>query len=239
MSVVPNESMTKLSHPFTFVCDVDNCAYRTAHKTQAAAFAEQTTHNNSGLCPMVGKKNYLLNEYDERGQQYTAPHMGKSLGEKLWDRLDEQVEALMNDQDNPALKGICRGLAISVHTMMEHYYPTVDDVTRQAVKRYQMFHGFIPYEPTSGYQHNPPPVGSKAYRDANAKMANVDPDENTAKKLRGTKAPEQYPIKTVSLDPVVEQKLRNALETGLFSDDDLATSFGVTPQYISALRDQS
>ena len=237
MTIQANESMTKLTHPFVFKCDVIDCYYRTAHNTEEEAANDKIRHDQSGQCPSTGGKTYLMEEVDERGQRYTALHMGKSLAEKLWDDLDEafaKLKTAQNEGDQFGVelaKGQCQAFSISLQHMLAHYYPHTDDVTREAIKRYKIQHEGAEFEPTPGYQFNPPPPGTDAFKKAQKKMMPED------KKPRGNA--DQLTKGHVSLSDEVDQKIRNALKTGLFEDKDLAETFSVTEEYIRKLRSTS
>lgn len=233
MTITANESITKQTHPVVYACSMQSCFYRTAHKTDAEAAADQQRHDSSGDCPATGGMTYLLEEVDERGQRYSAVHMGKSIAEQLWDELDNNLDYLMlGDAEQEYWKVRCGGIAFGIQLMLSHYYPEVDDVTREAVKRHSIRQGKREFEPTPGYKYNPPPVGSPAYTKSLKKMGT-----DTPKKPKGNA--EQLAKPTVSLDDETDAKIRNALKTGLFEDKDLAETFSVTEEYIRNLRSGS
>lgn len=189
---------------------------------------------------MTGTASYLLDETDERGQRYTALHMGKSIAEKLWDDLDEAFAELRqaretNDEGMQRFAGgKCKGLAISLQHMLAHYYPHVDDVTRECLKRYKIAQGTAEFEPTPGYKFNPPPPGSKAHKTANKRMTGDAPKnagiagKNQARQLAGLPKEKSFSASEV-------EGIRNALESNLFTVEQLAETFKTTPAQIRSL----
>lgn len=236
--IEPNVTMTRGTHPFSIVCPRFDCYYRTAHASMLMAEIAWTEHV-AGQCPMEGKASYLMEERDEKGQRYTMLHVSKSMLEKLWDELDASFDKFVSDQaaaDAEQTKGRMRGLAFAIQLMCTHYFESVDDVVREEMKRRSIRTGAIEFEPTPGYQFNPPPVGTKEYEKAVKKSGT---DIATKAPRKATAPRQQAPTKMVSLAPEVDEKIRKALATGLFSDEDIAGSFSVTPAYISALRDNT
>ncbi len=102
---------------------------------------------------------------------------GKSIAEKLWDRLDEVTAFLMQDKESGdyamlIYKGEARGLAQALVLMCQPYYADERAVSKQALKRWKMKAGEIEHEPTPGYAYNPPPTGT-VYRQPVAKARPV------------------------------------------------------------------
>lgn len=98
--------------------------------------------------------------------EYTPPTHGKSIAEQLWDRMDEVMDFIysmdtMRDPELDVYKGEGRGLAFALKLMCQPYFPDEKAVTREAVRRYKMRQGDIEWEPTPGYNYNPPPAGTK------------------------------------------------------------------------------
>lgn len=200
------------------------------------------------------KTNYFLNETDERGQRYTAIHMGKNLAEQLWDFLDAGLDELTatkiravdssetmhkRDEDVAELKGLCRAFSTALSTMLQHYYPTPLDVTKEAVKRSKMRLEKIEWQPTPGYNYNPPPIGTKAYESARKLASGDGPSQKKttsgrASQITSTGASAAKPSrKSFSEAEVVG--IRNARDSGLLTISALAETFKISEEEIRAL----
>lgn len=221
MSVISNPSPTKNTHPVVFACDKPGCWWRSAHRDNDSAVIAEMGHP----CPYDNlKRSYIMSEKDERGIPYTKPTLGKSLAEKTWDELDSKFELLMmskegDRKDIEHYTGWCRALAWTLQKMCSPYYATVEDVTRQAVKRRQMRLGEVEWEPTPGYAYNPPPVGSTAYQKLNTNGGEPMPAAAKKSAPRQPRQPSQ-PTKPVLSDPVLSDpvlsdKDKQAIESGL------------------------
>lgn len=239
MPVQPNQSMTKDTHPFTVVCDRPTCMFRTGHQTHPQAEAALDAHRLSNTCPMEGKKSYLLEETDERGQRYTAVHMSKSTLEKLWDNLDAAYTSLKEDadfeQNKSEIKGRCAGLAQAILYMSTPYFTEIKEVTIEAMKRYKIKTGEIEFAPTPGYQYNPPPAGTKTYSEA-VKRA-------SGEILKEVKDKPKTEVKFVApkskLSDLTEETiaaLKFAVQSGMFDDKKLADMYGISVADVGSLK---
>jgi hypothetical protein len=198
------------------------------------------------------KANYLLDSVDERGQRYTALHMGKSLGENLWDCLDAALDELMEVNgylkvegvsserkayllgQQAELKGLCRAFATTLQLAQGNYYADTEAVTREAMKRRKIRLGQQEFEPTPGYQYNPPPVGSKAYAEAQKRMSGDGPkkakpaaDKQRSPQLAG-KGKKSFTQEQIA-------GIVNARDSKMLSVEQLAETFKVTPDFIRNL----
>jgi hypothetical protein len=210
----------------------------------------ETEHARKGCLKL--NANYLLDSVDERGQRYTALHMGKSLGEQLWDCLDAAFDELsaVNDylkvdgvsgerlahllSEQTELKGACRAFAITLQLAQSNYYADVKSVTREAMKRRAIRLGQREFEPTPGYQYNPPPVGSKAYAEAQKRMSGDGPKKarSTADKRKASTGPAKAE-KSFTQEQI--NGIINARDTKMFTVEQLAQTFKVSPDYIRSL----
>lgn len=160
MATEPNTSATKNTHPHVYACDNPKCYLRLAIRSEADAPVEHA-------CPYDPlKRKYMTGVMDERGVEYTKPNLGQSLIEKAWDELDAHLDLLMTTTNEAAKHtntGWCQALAWTIYTWCSHWFPTVEDVTREAVKRRQIRLGEIEFSKTPGYQWNPMPGDHPEY----------------------------------------------------------------------------
>jgi len=173
---------------------------------------------------------------DERGQEYTPPNRGKSVAEQAWDLLDQQLDELVRikaQAEKPGLPGgprqigevtgWCQALAWTIHTWTPHWYKTVDDVTRQAVKRRQMRLGEIEFEPTPGYQYNPMPVSHREY-------ARINKQAFTPKEVQPAEKPAPKP-KALGADVI--ETIKQGLANG-FTVEDLSRMLKVPENVVKS-----
>ena len=98
-------------------------------------------------------------------EEYTPPNHGKSIIEQTWDLLDETLAKIKaSDPSEVAywteLKGQAVGIAEVLAIMAGPWFPDRKSVTKEAVKRYKIAQGEIPFEQTPGYHYNPAPPGT-------------------------------------------------------------------------------
>lgn len=180
------------------------------------------------------KRNYVMEETDEKGMPYTIPTHGKSVGEQLWDRLDDCVDAIKAPSGTDLVWVTAQADAYSqvLWLLQSYYYAELDDVKRQAMKRWKIRNNQIPWEPTPGYRYNPPQPGTAAWMKA---MANQQlPRGATARKAAApTRAPKPSPLS----DAVIEA-IRNGAQLG-FTEADLAKAYNVPLSVIASLLENS
>lgn len=160
-----------------------------------------------------------MTEVDDRGMQYTKPTHGQSLLEKIWDALDAYLDALQTTPDDgegnlKLIAGSCKALAWVLHTSMESWYPTVESVTIEAVKRREIRLGEREWSPTPGYQYNPIPKDHPAYQKLNAQSAS---EPTAARKAAATvrkRAAASYKMK-----PGDEEAIKNGLAMGVDAEE--------------------
>jgi hypothetical protein len=200
------------THPYSFECPNYLCFWATAHSSIDDALAAIELHDKR--CP-VGDDNeniFVPDERDENGQPYTKPQIGKSLAEKLWDMLDVAVaEVIVRPSDAGKARG--RALAEVVHLVCKPYYKTVDDVTRESVRRWRQKKGDVEYQNTPGYKYNPMPLSKY-------------------EAILAAKKPAPYDPKSVLTDDQKEA-VSKGLQAG-FTVDQLSKAYGVAPSVIEA-----
>jgi hypothetical protein len=233
MTVKANNTATCVKFPVSAYCNHWDCIFQgIAARNPADALRILEDHQPN--CPQRPKVSYMTDVLDENGQPYTLPNHGKSIAEKLWDTLDKMLASLQNKNgkhyQDIELKGKCQGLAYAIHQMQTDYYPTPDDVTRQAVKRGQIARGEIPYEQTPGYKYNPLPPDHKAYAAYQKTMTESGP---RAAKASTPKTKQTASFK--SLTPEEEHSIRAALDSGFIKADALAKSFKISVAQVEAI----
>lgn len=72
----------------------------------------------------------------------SRPNAGRSILEMLWKELDFQLCKLMalayeTQEQGSAQQGHCLGLAKAIAIMTNPYDPDVDEIRREAMKRYE------------------------------------------------------------------------------------------------------
>jgi hypothetical protein len=207
------------THPYAFECPNYQCFWATAHSSAEDALAAIEIHDKR--CPMGEVVNaFVPGEVDENGQPYTKPKIGKSIAEKVWDMLDEAIYEVLN-QPSDANKARGRALAEVLHLICMPYYDTVNDVTREAVRRAKQKDGLVEFQATPGYKYNPMPP-------------------NKYEALLAAKKAEQ---KAAVYDPtaVLTDDQKIAITNGLranFSVDQLSKAYGVSPSVIKALAEK-
>lgn len=200
------------THPYAFECPNYLCFWSTAHTSIEDALAAIEIHDKR--CPVGDVANiFIEGEVDENGQPYTKPVIGKSIAEKIWDMLDEAISDVMAaSTDGNKARG--RVLAEVLHLVCAPYYATVNDVTREAVRRYKQKAGQVEYQNTPGYKYNPMPTSKY-------------------EALVAVKKPKEYDPTSILTD---DQK--DAIAKGLtagFTVDQLAKAYGVAQSVITAL----
>jgi len=131
----------KVITQWMYLCEADDCyAMTTSEVHEAAARAALATHS----CPAP----YLRSRIPS----------GRSYSEKMWDTLDDALDALKDDKmfwtfGGEAVKAICVTLAEAI-SMLNHCSPKMqqNDVLREAQRRWRMRQGEIPFFPTPGYR---------------------------------------------------------------------------------------
>lgn len=229
-----NRSATKITHPWSFRCERPGCFWITAHKTEQNAIDQQAKHEKE-TCPLTGGDTYLMAETDEKGQQYTQPHLNKSILEDLWDELDKTYDTLSREhgpipQEN--LKGRARGIAFAIKLMSKPYFETIEDVVKEAVKRKHIRDGAKPWEPTPGYKFNPPPPGTitrsapmvEAPKERMGTSRGTNPNTGRPSR-RGYEKKKDLPAEAIA-------GIKQAVESGMFTEESVASIFKVTPEQV-------
>lgn len=126
---------------------------------------------------------------------------------KMWEKLDEAMTVIMEPPGDPekhAAKIRARAFAEIISDCMQSFYPTPDDVAREAMAR---------------------------YKDESRETPGLADDKLTTNGVSsgGLKT-------TVKLPPEVEAGIKNALQSGAFSVEQLAELFKVSVETVESLQ---
>lgn len=222
---------------YTVRCGNRNCWYvghaATSEDSNTMLHDHQTAR---GECPKAPARNELPSGY--------------STIEKLWDELDDVTRAILEKRpwgtgavvmEGEMLKGYARGIAFTLSMMTHPYFRTVREITQEAVKRYKIYKGEIPFEPTPSYRFEPrpsapvaPPVGEKAaYHGATVPAR---PVTRTTRASRTAQRKALEPSKDLAkLDTDKANAILAAYKGGFFSVEDLAKMYGVSEMTVRAI----
>lgn len=123
--------------PWIFQCDKPRCYYTVSTKTEELAEREITSH----ICPK-----------SKPARRHNAV---SGIYEKLWDRMDEVVQALKDpdtaEDTKVGHRGQAVGLAYAIQLMNPVDFRDAVSVSREAIRRYKIQQGQLEYSPTPGY----------------------------------------------------------------------------------------
>jgi len=143
---------------------------------------------------------------------------GPTLLQQTWDKLDFLMDELKDidrgDYNTDAIKGEMRGVAFVLSLFMQPHFTTVQDIAREAKKRYEMRQ--------AGEEYESPGLGSRTYE--------PPPNDNkyAEKPVRVTK-----PIE-VNVSP--EDKALIIGSLAALDNETLAIMFSVPEDYVQSLR---
>lgn len=204
--------------PWMFQCDVDGCLACSVHSTKSAAEEEKSTHP----CPMKG----------------FIPLKGKSILERGWDEVDGLMDQINdgNLEDIPRTKAQARvrGLAYALSMMSTPHYRSEDDVIRQAIKRYKMRQGTIPFEETFGYNFHSLPTEEKALGLRATKKATAAPPIREAV-LPGAQF--EVEIKKRKLDDNDRAAIKKHMGSGMITAIELGQMYQISEGAIKYIAD--
>lgn len=128
---------------------------------------------------------------------------------RTWELLDAQVEIIKKDPGNKAAQYKGRALSEVLAIFMVPFFDNPDEIVREGVRR---------YENRNNPEYETPGVGQRS-------LAQFDkmPMRPDTKKVE------------VRLSEDLQGKLRKALDSGLFTAEQLAKSYGVSVEVIKAI----
>lgn len=132
---------------------------------------------------------------------------------RTWELLDAQVEIIKRDPSNRGAQYKGRALSEVLHLFMVPFFDSPDEIVREGVRR---------YDNRDNPEYETPGLGSRF-------LAQFDKQPMTSSKRPDTKKVE------VRLSEELQGKLRKALDSGLFTPEQLAKSYGVSVDVIKAI----
>lgn len=206
----------------TWRCDKKNCWYTCTPRNSANLADIQQRHE--GDCPVEPRRESLPS--------------GLAEIEKLWREVDDVLDAIKANEEyrgmaGEVLKAYVKGLAFSIVMKDKDLWPTIKDVSRQAMRRWQMRQGQIPFEATPTRHSNSfsslgTPGGWQAVSVPPSKRA---PAKKAAPRKVAPAAP-ALPATTVSA-------IKTALASGMFEPDEIATMYSVTISQVESVKSGS
>jgi hypothetical protein len=147
----------------------------------------------------------------------------------LWRLLDEKVADVMvvamDDERDPVTKGVARGVAEAIHLLMSKYYPTADDVAKEAVKRYKARQAEV--------EHETPGLGEYLFNP----HFNQDGSERTKTSTKVAPKKAAFPKKPNGTIPEKAiEGIKAALEAGVFTEEQICNIYSVTPEQLKEVR---
>jgi hypothetical protein len=199
-------------------CEAEGCWYIATPSSEANLKSIQATHLKPGAdqCPTLPRRERLPS--------------GKMEIEKLWSELDDVVDCLQNKtsyrgMSPEEMKGYAKGLAWTVVMKETDFFQDIRSVTVEAVKRWKRRKGDLPWEAT-------PSKETHAHKwFPNGGWVQVKRDDMAG--LPGAKKPVVKPAKT--WQPGQVKAIRAAGQSGMFSHEDLASTYDTTVAEIKKL----
>lgn len=191
---------------YRFACPERNCYRALDFKTLEEAERDRDNHG----CPNIG------------GPTKVSWSVGKTLVEQMWDKLDETMEQVMVEQLAEA-KVRARAIAECIVIFMEIYFPTTDDVAKEAVRRY-----------------NAKKNGDSEYETAGLNSRRYEAAQREAVKhgqSAPTRTPDGKPVIDVARVPEQDRTaIKQALDLGMFSVPELSKIYKLKDEVIEAIR---
>lgn len=156
--------------------------------------------------------------------------MAPTLLEETWEMLDEVMDTLMDgDLDHDQVqrfRGEARGIAKVLANFMTLYFPTPDDIAREAKRRYEARKAGDKEYCTQGLGYRKTEFPEPGFR------VKIEPQEK--KPTRTTRqARTAPPPKTLSDEE--KNAVKFAHSSGMFTVKQLADTYGVTTRYIEQI----
>jgi hypothetical protein len=137
----------------------------------------------------------------------------------MWEMLDVEFSVLAaEDFKNEVRKARARAIAECIALFMKPHFVTADDVIREAKKRHE-----------SDEEYETPGLGVRRFE--------TEPPYTTGavKPRRGApKPPAPKPAKEI--DEQIKKAIKFALESGMFTPDQVAKTYGLTVTEVNALK---
>lgn len=206
---------------FTWRCDKPNCWYTCTPRN--AGHVDEMKKRHESDCPYAPRRESLPS--------------GLAEIEKLWREVDDVMDALKSgasyrDMEGKELQAFVKGLAFSIVMKDKELWPTIKDVAAQALKRWKMRQGEIPFEQTPTRHSNDfSGIGQRGGWQAVAGQTPSTP----ARKAAVTRAAKAAPA-APALPANKVRDIKSAKASGMFSDDDIALMYGVTISQVKSVQ---
>lgn len=212
---------------FTIRCGAADCWY-VGHAMREQDVVEMLGQHT---CPTAPARNELPTGY--------------STLEKLWDELDEATSCLLEQREwktgtrtfrDTSLQAYCRGLAFALSMMTHPHFKTADDISREAVSRYKMRTGKIPFRQTPTYRYNPMPAGTvRVVGDPGIKINRAAPPLSAAKPVKKAAKKVASKVDMSKIDTATAEKIKQVDSASLMSRQELAGVYGITVETVNAI----
>lgn len=186
---------------------------------------------------------YLKNHHyhGQDGTQCPTPPRRESLPsglaeiEKLWREIDDVVVAIKDKvayrgMEGPGLNGYVKGLAFSIVMKDKELWPDIRSVSREAMRRWQMHKGDIPYSATPTRFSN----NFEAFQSGGWKSDEPAPKAATAP-IRRTTPVKKAPPRVPALPPETVTAIKAALKSGIMAPEIVANMYGVSVEQVKLL----
>lgn len=196
-------------NPWLFACTQPNCYFRVCAKSEEEARHAEATHK----CPSYPSIKYSW-------------EITVTLVEKLWAMADKAYEdfitadlSVMDGDKYNQLKGRLRGICDSLAVFMVPHFTTGDEIGREVVKRSKVkLAGDTEYEtPGLGGRRLEMPAASNPRQAEKSK-------------------PAPKPVIEATLTDSNKKAILFALESGMFTEEQVAKTYSVSVDTVRALR---
>ncbi len=201
------------SNSTLFACEEPGCYYRIALRFEGDGIAHK--------CPRRGPTTL--------GWSYAV-----NLIAKMWTMLDDTMEVIMSEDSSPEAKSTAKirasAQAEMILVFMRPYFETVQDISREAKKRYDAHKSGDSVYITSGLGdiHILPPDAKWLPAKGGGYTSNP-----TMAATAGGRVANETPA--VSLTEAERNNIKQAIETGMFTDGELAKVYGISVDTIRSL----
>lgn len=164
---------------------------------------------------------------------------GLSNLEKLWNEMDDVVDAILEstsyqDMEGDALRSYAQGIAFSIVMLDGHFFKNKLAVSAHARDRWKMRRGVIPYASTpTRYRQEYTVHSSGEFTHSSVPGKKVIAGQSNAAQAKPSARPVARAPKTEkTLTQDQANNIKAGLESGMFSIEDLAEMYKVSPELV-------
>lgn len=152
--------------------------------------------------------------------------VGQSLVEQMWEKLDVEYAVLFSDGfQDPVRKGRARAIAECIVLFMQPHFTDPDEVVREAGRRHK-----ADQEGDDTYQTKG--LGARSY-ELPPPLRDLAPPTRTRKAA----APPKPPGPDLSkVDDQTKTAIKFALDSGMFTEAQVAKTYGLSLDVVSAIK---